>query len=61
MNQPLQLDVEGCGRVSPAQIYVLTIVSVKILHKCDETSLTVTPIAVSLKRKREVALKASFQ
>ena len=35
--------------VSPSclQIYV----SVKILHKCDETSLTVTRIAVSLTLK----------
>ena len=47
----LQLGVERCGRVSPVLRYVLTIISVKILHKCDETSLTVTHIAVSLTLK----------
>ena len=36
----LQLDVERCGSFSPVFTYVLTIISVKILHKCDENSLT---------------------
>ena len=51
MNQPLQLGVEQCGSVSPVCSYVSTIISVKILHKCDETSLTVTHISVSLMLK----------
>ena len=37
MNQPLQLDVEQCGSVSPVCRYVLTIISVKVLHKFEET------------------------
>ena len=37
--------------VSPVCRYVLTMVSVKILHKCDKASLTVTRIAVSLTLK----------
>ena len=37
----LQLGVERCGGVSPVCRYVLTIISVKILHKYDEISLTV--------------------
>ena len=41
----LQLDV---GSLSPVCKCVLTIVSVTILHKCAETSLTVTRIAISL-------------
>ena len=44
----LQLGVERCGSVSPVCRYVLTINSVKILHKCDETPLIVPRIAVSL-------------
>ena len=40
--------VERCGSVSPVCRYVLTIISVKSLHKSDETSLTVTRINVSL-------------
>ena len=36
------------GFVFPDYKYVLTIISVKVLHKCDETSLTVTHIAVNL-------------
>ena len=51
----LQLSVEQFSSVCR---YVLTIISAKILHKCDETSLTVTRIAVSLTLKWEVALKA---
>ena len=47
----LQLSVERWGRVSPVCRYVLTIISVKILDKCDETSLTVIRIAVSLTLK----------
>ena len=47
----LQLGVERCGSVSPVCSYVLAIISVKILHRCDETSLTVTRIAVNLKLK----------
>ena len=35
-------------RLRPVCKYVLTIISVKISHKCDETSLTVTHIAVIL-------------
>ena len=35
-------------RLRPVCRYVLTIISVKILHKSDETSLRVTRIAVSL-------------
>ena len=44
----LQLCVEQYGTVSPGCRYVLTIRSVKILHKSDKTSLTVIRIAVSL-------------
>ena len=44
--------------IRPVCRHVLTIISVKILHKCDETSLTVTHIAVSLTLKWQVALKA---
>ena len=47
----LQMGVERCGSVSPVCRYVLNIISVKILHKYDETSLTVTRITVSLTRK----------
>ena len=47
----LQLGVGRCDSVSPVCRYVLTIISVKILHKYDETSLTVTHITVSLTRK----------
>ena len=43
----LQLCVERCGTVSPICRYVLTIISVNILHKCDETSLTVVRITVA--------------
>ena len=40
------------GSVSVLSVdYVLTIISVKILHKCDETSLTVPRIAVRLTLK----------
>ena len=48
MNQPLQLWIERCGSVSPVRRYVLTTTSIKILHKCDETSLAAIGIAVSL-------------
>ena len=42
----LQLGAERCVcSVSPVCRYVLTIISVKILHKCDDTSLTVIRIA----------------
>ena len=35
--------------VSPSRLQIcFTIISVTILHKCDETSLTVTRIAVSV-------------
>ena len=44
----LQLCVERFGSVSSVCWYVLTKIGVKILHKCDETSLTVVRIAVSL-------------
>ena len=44
----LQLGVDPCGRVSPVCRYVLTIISIKMLHKCDKISVTVTRIAVSL-------------
>ena len=47
----LQLGVERCGSVSVVCRYVLTITSVKILRKCENTSLTVTNIAVSLMLK----------
>ena len=43
----LQLYVQRSGSVSPVYRYVLTIIGIKILHKCDETSLTVIRIAVS--------------
>ena len=49
----LQLGVERCSRVSPVCKYLLIIISVKILHKCDETALTVTHIAVGLMLKSE--------
>ena len=42
----LQLGVERCSSVSA--LSVLTITSVKILHKCDESSLIVTRIPVSI-------------
>ena len=48
----LQRGVERCGSVSPVCRNVLTIISVKILHKCDETPLTVTHIVVSLMQVR---------
>ena len=57
VNQPLQLGVERCGTVSVLFADVLIITGVKILHKCDEISLTVTRIAVRLTLKLEVALK----
>ena len=44
----LQLRVKRCSSVSLVRRYVLTIISFKIPHKCDETSLTVTHIAVHL-------------
>ena len=44
----LQLGVERCGSISPVFRYVLTITRVKILHNCDETSLTIKRITVSL-------------
>ena len=44
----LQLGVERCSRVSSVCRYVLTIIIVKILHKFEETLLTVTHIDVSL-------------
>ena len=44
----LQLIVELCSIVFPVCRYVLNIISVQILDKCDETSLTVIRIAVSL-------------
>ena len=44
----VQLGVERCGSVPPVCRYILSIISVKILHQCDEASLTVTRIAVSL-------------
>ena len=47
----LQLGVERCGSVFSVCMYDLTIISVKILHKCDETPSTVTRIAVSLTLK----------
>ena len=43
----LELGVERCSSVSPVCRYVLTINNVKVLHKCEETSLTVRIIAVS--------------
>ena len=43
----LQLCVERRGSVSPAYMYVLTILSCKILYKCAGSSSTVTHIAVS--------------
>ena len=43
----LQLGIERCRSVSLLSAGMfLTIISVKILHKCDETSLIVTNIAV---------------
>ena len=47
----LKLGVERRGSISPVCKYILTIISVKILHKSDETSLIVTLIAVSLTLK----------
>ena len=44
----LQLCVELCSSVFPVCRYVLNIISVQILNKCDETSLTVICIAVSI-------------
>ena len=44
----LQLGIEQCSSLYPVCRYVLTIISVKMLHKCEETSLTVTCIAASL-------------
>ena len=44
----LQLGVERCGSVSPVYRNVLTIINVKILHKFEQTLLTVTHIDVSL-------------
>ena len=49
----LQLGIERCSSVSPVCRYVLIIIGVKILHKCDETSLTVTHIAVNLTRREK--------
>ena len=53
---PSQLRVERCSSVSSVCSYVLAMICVKILHKCDETSLTVTHITVNLTLKWEVAL-----
>ena len=44
----LQLDVERCSNGSPVCRYVLTIISVNVLHKFEETLLTVRHIVVSL-------------
>ena len=45
----LQLGVDRRSNIlRPVCRYVLTLISVKILHKCDETSLTVTHIVLSL-------------
>ena len=46
-----QLGIYRCGSVSVLSADVFSITSVKILHKCDETSLTVTRNAVSLTLK----------
>ena len=49
VSHELQLGVERCVRsVSPVCRCVLTIISVKILRKCDDTSLTVIRITISL-------------
>ena len=45
------------GSVSPVCRYVLTIGSIKILYKCDQTSLTATHIAIRLTLECEVAFK----
>ena len=47
----LQLCVERCSSVFPIYWYILIIISVRILHKSDETSLTVIRTAVSLTLK----------
>ena len=45
----LQLGVERCGGASPVCTgYVLTIISVKILHRFEETLSTVTHTVVTL-------------
>ena len=45
----LQLGIEhAVASLRPVFRYVLTIINVKTLHICDETSLTVTRIVVSL-------------
>ena len=49
----LRHGIEQCGCISPVCRYVLSIISVKILHKCDETSFTVTHIAVSHLSERQ--------
>ena len=43
--------VDRCGSVSPVCRYVLAIISVKISHRYDKTSLKVISIAVSLNLK----------
>ena len=53
----LQLGVKRCSSVSPVCRYVLTIISVKISHKFEETLLTVRHIAVSLTFKWAVTLR----
>ena len=48
----LQLGLERCGSASVLSVgHVLAIINAKILYKCDETSLTVTRIAVSFTLK----------
>ena len=44
--------IERCSSVAPVFRYVLTIISVKILHKFEETLLTVTHITATLTFKR---------
>ena len=50
-----------CGSVSPVCKYVLSIISVTILHKWDETSLTITRIAISLTLKGDFVYSWLFE
>ena len=49
--EPALTGLKRCGSVPPVCRYVLTIISVHILHKCDETSLAATHMAVRLTLK----------
>ena len=52
----LKLGVQRCGSVSPVCRYVSTMLTDKILYKCDESSFTVVCIIVSFTLKGHFSL-----